>query len=41
MPTADKQQPKAAGILDAILDQDGDGDFDLDDLTGLFKTKPR
>lgn len=37
----DKQQPKAAGVFDAILDQDGDGDFDLDDLAGLFKSKPR
>lgn len=37
----DKQQPKAAGIFDAILDRDGDGDFDLDDLAGLLKTKPR
>jgi hypothetical protein len=37
----EQRQPKAAGVFDAILDRDGDGDFDLDDLAGLFKSKPR
>lgn len=37
----DQRQPKAAGIFDAILDRDGDGDVDLDDLAGIFGRKPK
>jgi hypothetical protein len=37
----EKQQPRSAGIFDAILDHDGDGDVDLNDLAGLFGRKPK
>jgi hypothetical protein len=37
----ERQQPKSAGIFDAILDQDHDGDGDLSDLAGLFARKPK
>jgi hypothetical protein len=37
----DERQPKSAGIFDAILDQDHDGDVDLEDLAGIFTRKPR
>lgn len=37
----EQRQPKAKGVFDAILDRDGDGDFDLDDLAGIFMNKPR
>jgi hypothetical protein len=37
----EEQQPKSAGIFDAILDRDHDGDVDLDDLSGFFAPKPR
>jgi hypothetical protein len=37
----ERQQPKSAGIFDAILDQDHDGDVDLEDLAGFFARKPK
>jgi hypothetical protein len=37
----EQRQPKAAGIFDAILDRDHDGDVDLADLAGIFAPKPR
>jgi hypothetical protein len=37
----ERQQPQSAGIFDAILDQDGDGDVDLNDLVGLLRRKPK
>ena len=35
------RQPRSASVFAAILDQDHDGDVDLDDLAGLFTRKPR
>jgi hypothetical protein len=32
----EQKQPKSTGVLDAILDRDGDGDVDLADLVGIF-----
>ena len=32
---------RSAGIFKAILDQDHDGDVDLEDLMGLFGRKPK
>ena len=37
----ERQQPRSAGIFKAILDQDHDGDVDLEDLMGLFGRKPK
>jgi|SoiMetStandDraft_5_1073268.scaffolds.fasta_scaffold252875_1 hypothetical protein len=37
----ERQQPRSAGIFDAILDRDGDGDVDLNDLVGLLGRKPK
>jgi hypothetical protein len=37
----EQRQPKSAGIFDAILDRDHDGDVDLADLAGIFAPKPR
>jgi hypothetical protein len=37
----EQQQPRSAGIFDAILDVDHDGDVDLSDLAGLFARKPK
>lgn len=37
----EQRQPSSAGIFDAILDADHDGDVDLDDLQALFTRKPR
>jgi hypothetical protein len=37
----EQQQPRSAGIFDAILDIDHDGDVDLNDLAGLFARKPK
>jgi hypothetical protein len=37
----DRQQPRSAGVFEAILDQDHDGDVDLEDLVGLFGRKPK
>jgi hypothetical protein len=37
----EQRQPSAAGIFAAILDQDGDGDVDLQDIAGIFMNKPR
>lgn len=36
----EQQQPKSAGIFEAILDRDHDGDVDLADLAGIFAPKP-
>jgi hypothetical protein len=35
------RQPKSAGVFQAILDQDHDGDVDLQDLAGIFLRKPK
>ena len=32
----EEKQPKTRGIFDAILDRDGDGDVDLNDISGLI-----
>jgi Bacterial protein of unknown function (DUF937) len=37
----ERQQPKAAGVFDAILDVDHDGDVDLQDLAGFFARRPK
>ena len=37
----EERQPKSAGIFEAILDRDHDGDVDLADLAGIFAPKPR
>jgi hypothetical protein len=37
----EQRQPKSAGIFEAILDRDHDGDVDLEDLAGIFMNKPR
>jgi hypothetical protein len=37
----EQQQPKSAGVFDAILDRDHDGDVDLEDLAGFFTRKPK
>ena len=37
----EQRQPKSAGIFEAILDRDHDGDVDLNDLAGIFAPKPR
>jgi hypothetical protein len=37
----ERQQPRSAGIFDAILDQDHDGDVDLNDLVGLLGRRPK
>jgi hypothetical protein len=37
----EQRQPKSAGIFDAILDRDHDGDVDLEDLAGILGRKPR
>jgi len=37
----EQRQPKSAGIFEAILDRDHDGDVDLADLAGIFAPKPR
>ena len=37
----EQRQPKSAGVFDAILDRDHDGDVDLDDLAGFFARKPK
>jgi hypothetical protein len=37
----EQQQPRSAGIFNAILDIDHDGDVDLNDLAGLFARKPK
>jgi hypothetical protein len=37
----EQRQPKSAGIFEAILDRDHDGDVDLEDLAGIFAPKPR
>jgi hypothetical protein len=37
----DQRQPKSAGVFDAILDRDHDGDVDLEDLAGFFTRKPK
>jgi len=36
-----QRQPNAGNIFQAIFDRDHDGDVDLDDLAGFFKSKPR
>lgn len=37
----EKRQPKSAGIFEAILDRDHDGDVDLEDLAGILARKPK
>lgn len=37
----EERQPKSAGIFEAILDRDHDGDVDLADLAGILINKPR
>jgi hypothetical protein len=37
----EERQPQLAGIFEAILDQDRDGDVDLDDLIGIINRKPK
>jgi hypothetical protein len=37
----EQKQPRSAGIFDAILDIDHDGDVDLEDLAGFFARKPK
>jgi hypothetical protein len=37
----EQQQPRSAGVFDAILDVDHDGDVDLNDLAGLISRKPK
>lgn len=37
----EERQPKSAGVFQAILDQDHDGDVDLEDLAGIFIRKPK
>jgi hypothetical protein len=37
----EQRQPKSAGILEALLDRDRDGDIDADDFAGIFSPKPR
>jgi hypothetical protein len=37
----EQQQPRTSSIFDAILDQDHDGDVDLNDLAGFFARKPK
>jgi hypothetical protein len=37
----ERQQPRSSGVFEAILDQDHDGDVDLEDLAGLFSRKPK
>jgi hypothetical protein len=35
------RKPSTAGIFEAILDRDGDGDVDINDLAAIFMNKPR
>jgi hypothetical protein len=37
----EQRQLKSAGIFEAIVDRDHDGDVDLEDLAGIFAPKPR
>jgi hypothetical protein len=37
----EQRQPKSAGIFEAILDRDHDGDVDLEDLAGILVRKPK
>jgi hypothetical protein len=37
----EERQPKSAGVFEAILDKDHDGDVDLADLVGIFGRKPK
>jgi Bacterial protein of unknown function (DUF937) len=37
----EERQPKSAGVFEAILDRDHDGDVDLEDLAGIFGRKPK
>jgi uncharacterized protein DUF937 len=37
----EQQNPRTAGIFDAILDIDHDGDVDIADLAGFFARKPK